>query len=84
MLASGTAWDAESSKPETQMAGKPACTANLAERGLCEDMVIHGLVVERRARRVEMFVSCWDERIEGGVLDVMFVQCTGGKRTVRT
>lgn len=65
MLASGTACEADSSNPETQIAGNPDCTANLAERGLCEDMAMHGLDVERRDRRAEMLLSCWVERIEG-------------------
>lgn len=67
ILASGTAWEADSSKPETQIVGKPACTATLAERGLCEDMAMHGLEVERRERRLEMLLSCCGESI-GGIL----------------
>lgn len=66
ILASGTAWEAESSKPESQIAGNPACTASLAESALCEDIAMHGLAVERRDRRVEVLVSCWGES-SGGI-----------------
>ena len=38
MLASGTAWLADSSKPLPQTASKPASAANRADSGLCADM----------------------------------------------
>ena len=42
MLASGTQWRAEISKPESQIARKPAWAASLAERGEWEDMAMRG------------------------------------------
>lgn len=51
MLASGTAYEAESSKPDAQIAGKPASAASLADRGLCADIAIRGLEVLDKAAR---------------------------------
>jgi hypothetical protein len=38
MLASGTAWLAESSKPLPHIASNPASAASFADKGLCADM----------------------------------------------
>jgi hypothetical protein len=42
MLASGTAYEADSSKPLPQIASKPAVAASLAAGGLCAAIAIAG------------------------------------------
>lgn len=54
MLASGTAWEAASSKPLAQMALKPACAASLAERELWADMAITGLLMFNMERNADI------------------------------
>ena len=68
MEASGTQWRAESSKPESQMAGKPDWAARRAERGEWEDMARSGEVGVRRERSLADVAIVMRWRFVGGWL----------------